>query len=197
MSNPEVLNKKKHIRTYKSFRAFIVYVLFFLVGASPWIAEKVIADQCENVDEIIGEEHMSIIYGISGEYGICPELLESICYYESRGDEKAVASNGVCVGAFQTNYKYSTYSKDELMKFSNSCYDACRILTELFEEYEGDCEAVLCAYNCGAYSKTLKKLIEGEITWGYSNKVLKLSERLEYQHGKKDYREYFEKNAVG
>ena len=120
------------------------------------------------------------------EYDICPELLESIAYFESRYTADAV--NGSCMGLMQVNpnahkdrlEKYGWSSEDLLDPYKNMMI-ASDYLQELFDEYE-DVGLVLYIYNGNSTGlKQYKKT--GQLN-KYAAKILDRSAELERIHGK-------------
>lgn len=124
------------------------------------------------------------------EFNICPELLMSIAYYESR--YQADAKNGSCIGLMQVNVKahkdrleYYGFTENDMYDEYKNMIVASDILEELFLEYE-DVGAVLCKYN--GDSKGFRAYKEYGLLPKYAQKVLAKSEELELAHGKKEVR---------
>lgn len=124
---------------------------------------------------------------IGSEYGICPELLESIAYWESRFDPTAVSKNGKYIGLMQVNPKIhksrmERLGVDDLTDPKGCMRVAADYLLELFEENE-DAGTVLMKYNgvnkgrIGRYEET------GDMT-KYAEKILTLSAVYERLHKK-------------
>lgn len=119
------------------------------------------------------------------QYGICPELLEAICWKESRFDNKAVDSTLKCIGLMQVNAP--THRKRmqrlgiyDLFDVDNNVHVGADILSELFE-YNEDVSLVLMLYHgeWNAYYKAKR----GKIS-KYARDILEVSEELERVHGK-------------
>ena len=120
------------------------------------------------------------------EYNICPELLESIAYFES--SYQADAKNGTCVGLMQVNI---SAHKDRITEYGWTTDDmwdpyrnmmiAADYLHELFEEYE-DVGIVLYVYN--GNSTGLKQYKKTGKLNKYATKILDRSAELERLHGK-------------
>lgn len=119
------------------------------------------------------------------QYGICPELLEAICWKESRFDNKAVDSTLKCIGLMQVNAP--THRKRmqrlgiyDLFDVDNNVHVGADILSELFE-YNEDVGLVLMLYHGerNAYYKAKR----GKIS-KYAKEILEISEELERAHGK-------------
>ena len=120
------------------------------------------------------------------QYGICPELLESICYQESRFDEKALGGN--CYGLMQVQ-KISHYNRmkklnvDDLYDIDSNIHVATDYLAELFEQYE-DVGTVLMVYH--GERNAVEKSEQGIVSQ-YAREILERSYELETAHGKHDY----------
>ena len=149
----------------------VLFLSFPLVGHANGIPEEI-----EGYAEEIG-----------AEYGICPELLESIAYWESRFTADAVSKNGKYIGLMQVN---PVIHKDRMEKLGvtdltdpKGCMMvAADYLLELFEEYE-DAGMVLCYYN-GVNTERIGKYEQTGNIPRYVEKVLKLSEVYERLHSK-------------
>lgn len=120
------------------------------------------------------------------EYDICPELLMSIAYYESR--YKPGVRNGNCIGLMQVNTKvhkdrleYYGFTEDDMYDEYKNMIVASDILEELFLEYE-DVGAVLTKYN--GDTKGYNAYIKHGILPRYATSVLEKSKELEQKHGK-------------
>lgn len=120
---------------------------------------------------------------IGEKYGICPELLQAIVFYESSNDPKA--KNGGDTGYMQVNKKWHKDRMDKLgVKDLTDGYSNILVgtdyLAELAEEYE-DISLVLMKYNGDSKADKLYK--QGEMS-EYAEKILNLSAELERLHGK-------------
>ena len=119
------------------------------------------------------------------EYNICPELLEAICWKESRFDENAVDSTKSCFGLMQIR---AASHKDRIQRLEvNDLYDiegnihvGADYLADLFETYE-DAGLVLMIYH--GEKNAVKKAERGQISQ-YAKDILEKSEELERVHGK-------------
>jgi soluble lytic murein transglycosylase-like protein len=176
-------------------------MVLVLSGFTPWIASGVTtsvkASTVEDIDAALGEETLQIIEDVADEWGVCPELLEAICYVESGGNQYCVSDAGA-IGLFQIMAKYSEYSKEELYDKRTSAEECCRILFENMEVLETeDLDVILTSYNTGAYSKTTKKALNGSGGNSYAKKVMKYSSWLQEIHGKFDYNFVDDDKAVG
>ena len=119
------------------------------------------------------------------EYGICPELLEAICWKESRFQSTVVDSSLTCIGLMQIDAP--THRKRmqrlgiyDLFDVDNNIHVGADILSELFE-YNEDVGLVLMLYHGerNAYYKAKR----GKIS-KYAKEILEISEELERVHGK-------------
>lgn len=121
---------------------------------------------------------------IGSRYGICPELLQAITFYESSNDPK-VKSLGGDTGYMQVNPRWHKDRMDKLGVtdltdgYSNILVGT-DYLAELAEEYE-DISLVLMKYNGDSKADKLYK--QGEMS-EYAEKILNLSAELERLHGK-------------
>ena len=126
------------------------------------------------------EEYIEYIEEVSSDYNICPELIESIIFYESSWNEKAYNSKYGCKGLGQIN---QNVHKDRMKALGvTDLYDPygnilvmCDYLSELFIQYE-EVETVLMIYNEG--NNGLKRANKGIVS-NYCKRVLDLSEELE------------------
>lgn len=123
---------------------------------------------------------------IGHEFNICPELLISIAYQESRFQEDV--TNGTCKGLMQINTSVHAdrFSSNgwEVTDWDNaykSMYVAAEYLNELFQEHE-DVAEVLYLYN--GDSTNLKKYRQTGYISDYVDDILTRSEELERAHGK-------------
>lgn len=136
---------------------------------------RVQAEEC-----IVPDHILEMSNEIGKEYNICPELLQSIAFQESRF--QADAQNGGCTGLMQVN---PAWHKDRMRELGvTDLYDpeqnmevAADYLQELFGRYE-DVGTVLMVYHgeAGAVSK-----IEPS---QYADEILERSAALERLHGK-------------
>lgn len=116
------------------------------------------------------------------KYGICPELLVSIAWAESRYNPNAVNKSGTCHGLMQISL--SAHSQRMARLGVGSLYDldgnmkvAADYLRELFSLYE-DPAIVL-----GMYHGESDALTKTEMS-GYTAGILEMSYELETRHGK-------------
>lgn len=121
------------------------------------------------------------------QYGICPELIESICYQESRFDEQALDGSESCYGLMQIHRashkdRISELGVADLYDIDSNIHVATDYLAELFNEYE-DVSTVLMVYH-GEKDAVLKSE-RGEVS-DYAKEILERSYELETLHGKHD-----------
>ena len=145
--------------------------LFCIMGAGI----QAQAEEC-----IVPEHILEMSNEIGKEYNICPELLQSIAFQESRFE--ADAQNEGCTGLMQVN---PAWHEDRMRELGvTDLYNpeqnmevAADYLQELFEKYE-DVGTVLMVYHgeSGAVSK-----IEPS---RYADEILTRSAELERAHGK-------------
>lgn len=121
------------------------------------------------------------------EYNICPELLESIAYRESRFEPDV--ANGKCYGLMQVNVKVHADRIDKYGWTENDMFDpyknimvAADYLHELYETYGDDNPVVLSIYS-GNW-KAVEKYKEYGFTTEYVNDVLDRSANYERLHEK-------------
>lgn len=119
------------------------------------------------------------------EYNICPELLQAICWKESRYNEKAIDSTGSCYGLMQIKAschqnRIERLRTEDLYNEYDNIQLGADYLAELFEKYE-DAGLVLMIYH--GEKNAIQKAENGQIS-DYANDVLKKSEELERLHGK-------------
>lgn len=116
-------------------------------------------------------------------YGICPELIEALAYQESRFIPDIVSADGSCIGLCQVNpschkARMEKLGVTDLTDIDGNIAVATDYLEELFEQYEGDVDILLMAYNGDSSYKN------GHIS-RYAAEILERSEDYERLHGKK------------
>ena len=152
-------------------RIIAAALLISLLGAGV----RAQAEECVVPDHIL-----EISNEIGKEYNICPELLQSIAFQESRF--QADAQNGGCTGLMQVN---PAWHEDRMRELGvTDLYDpeqnmevAADYLQELFGRYE-DVRTVLMVYHgeAGAVDKAEASQ--------YADEILERSAALERLHGK-------------
>lgn len=130
---------------------------------------------------------MEITSEVGSLYNICPELLQSICYHESR--YYVAAENNACKGLMQLNTNYMAERMEKLGvtdiydEYSNILL-AADLIAELRDTtaHGDDLYYVLMRYNMT--TATANRLYEaGEVT-AYAEDVAAYAEQLERLHGK-------------
>ncbi len=155
-------------------------ILLFLLGI---LAPTVQAQAREAVE--VPEEVVAISEELGGEYGVCPELIQAVCWQESRF--QADAENGGCVGIMQVSPQWHKERMErlgvtDLTDPRQNMAVAVDYLAELAAEYE-DVGAALMKYNG---DRRLDELLEGGMAdvSDYVRAVLELSAELERRNGK-------------
>lgn len=143
-----------------SLSAYFVTVMIF----------KNDAEKVETIDKTFGEGNVDMINRVSTQYGICPELVEVICYME---DDSGI------------------YSEREI---KNICENLIKTINTYMVD---DMGIILTAYNTGNYD-TMNRELKLYPEWipSYTNRVLTMSSKLEEIHGKHDYSGYIENKQV-
>lgn len=149
---------------------------FFLIQLSE-SASEYCADVPQEVIEISEE--------LGEQYCICPELIQAICWRESRFQPDAKNKAGTCIGIMQV---YESWHKDRMEKLGvtdltdirQNMTVAVDLLSDLLKD-SGDVAEALMRYHG---EKDVKiKILAGKIS-EYAKDILEMSERLEREHGK-------------
>lgn len=118
-------------------------------------------------------------------YGLSPELLEAIAYYESRYQLDAV--NGDCTGLMQVSLYWHRdrmerlgVTEADMWKAAPNMMVAADSLAELLQRYD-DLGAALMYYNGGREHMTA--YLERDELSSYASSVLEMTRRLEVEHG--------------
>ena len=123
---------------------------------------------------------------LGGQYGICPELIEAVCYQESRFTPTAIGANGQYIGMMQVNptihaARMQRLGVTDLTDLYGGMLVGTDYLAELCEQYE-DIGAVLMVYS--GSGKALRNYeATGQMT-GYVKQVLDRAARYERMNGK-------------
>lgn len=157
---------------------------FLMIGATTLaLLMPYINSASDNIDDETPEQvqRLCIKYGI--EYNICPELLEAICFEESRYTPDAV--NGTCRGIMQINEPYHTERMqklgiEDIYDIESNIHVGADYLAELFQGNQ-DTAAVLMMYH--GEKDAINKANEGRLS-KYCKRILEKSEKLERLHGK-------------
>lgn len=92
--------------------------------------------------------------------GVCPSIILSMIYHESRYDEKAIGDNGNSFGLMQIQLsqheeRVSRLGVTDLLDGAQNVIVGIDYLDELLDRYNGDYGAALTAYNQGHYKGTI------------------------------------------
>lgn len=124
---------------------------------------------------------------VGSEFNICPELLESMAYRESRF--RADAINGKHYGLLQVNVKVHKdriekygYTENDMLSAYPNILVAADYLSELYETY-GDDNPIVLGYYSGNF-KAVEAYKENGFLCEYVNDVLTRSAELERIHGR-------------
>ena len=157
--------------------ALAVMLSVFLLCYSSELASEYCVDVPQEVIEISEE--------LGEQYCICPELIQAICWRESRFQPDAKNKAGTCIGIMQV---YEKWHKDRMEKFGvtdltdmrQNMTVAVDILADLLEDSE-DVAAALMRYH--GEKDVDEKVLAGKIS-DYARDILEMSEHLEREHGK-------------
>lgn len=130
------------------------------------------------------------------EYGICSELLQALCWQESRC--RADAKNGNCWGMCQINHKLFAKKMEEIgvtdLYDADQCIHLCAdILFDYFEQGD-EVYLVLMKYNCGASRG--KQLFEQGIYTSYAKTVTANAQLLEQERDMNNGNNRFQRNVT-
>lgn len=135
------------------------------------------------LDSEIPEDVQAACEKWGAAYDICPELLEAICYNESR--YISTVENGTCKGLMQINTPYhKDRMKDcnvtDIFDIDSNIHVGADYLAELFKEHE-DTAVVIGLYHGepNAEAKAKKNQLSS-----YTTRILKKAASLEKAHGK-------------
>lgn len=150
----------------------IILAMAVLASSFPVRAEEVPASVKETAEEL------------GDEYGICPELIEAICYAESSFNP--AAKNGSYIGIMQVNPVVHKARMERLGVTDLTDMYGCMLtgtdyLSELFERYEDPAVALM---HYGGYGRQIPIHEETGVMPGYVKRVLELAARYERQHNK-------------
>lgn len=118
------------------------------------------------------------------EYNVSPELLEAMCWHETRC--RSNLENGGCYGMTQINPKYHNGTMKLLGVTDLTDYDqnihVCAYTIAEYAKQEEDLYCVLMMWNCG--SSRGKELYYKEKFTNYAKEVAEEARKLEEMHGK-------------
>jgi len=175
-------NETNFKRLNRIFNYFIIVICIYVscLFRTVSMADELHIVHKDFLDPDIPVEVQQSAEVIGSMYNICPELLESIAWHESKYKAKVKSEDGSCWGIMQVSPRWHKarmqrlgVSKNEMLECYPNMLVAADYLHELFEQYE-DIQVVLKKYN-GDTSKGSSKYIDD---------VLKMSAELEEKHGK-------------
>ena len=146
--------------------------------------EKALSYLSENAVEIPEDvEYLAEYYG--EQYDICPEVLEAVCWVESRCTQDAQSPDKSCKGLMQIK---PTCHRDRMARLNVQNVFGVRENIKLGADYLAELQdtediAVSLAKYSGQSAQAIERTRQGEYT-GYVKKVLTLSAALERDHGK-------------
>lgn len=153
----------------------IILALIFSVFIVVTVQAQEIVEVPEDVKEISEE--------LGNTYNICPELIQAICWQESRF--QADAENGGCVGIMQVSPKWHKGRMEELgvtdlTDTRQNMVVAVDYLANLVQDEEDMEKALMCYHG---ESEIQERLDAGEMST-YVEDILALSAELEKRNGK-------------
>ena len=154
-----------------------IYIIAFLLS----VLFPITVNAEEKIE--VPEEVKEISEELGAEYNICPELIQAICWKESRFQADAV--NGDCIGIMQVSPKWhkdrmKTLGVTDLTDIRQNMTVAVDYLASLMVDGE-DAEEALMRYH--GESKITQRLESGEMS-SYVEIILEISAELERQNGK-------------
>lgn len=154
-----------------------IYIIAFLLS----VLFPITVNAEEKIEVL--EEVKEISEELGAEYNICPELIQAICWKESRFQADAV--NGDCIGIMQVSTKWhkdrmKTLGVTDLTDIRQNMTVAVDYLASLMVDGE-DTEEALMKYH--GESKINQRLESGEMS-SYVEIILEISAELERQNGK-------------
>lgn len=176
--------------TIKRVLCFIIIWGIFFSGQSAKIinAEAYPIKASIVYDDGIPEDIREYCDEIGAEFNICPELLESIAYQESRFIQDVKSGN--YYGLMQVNVKIHKaridkygYCADDMLSAYPCIKVAADYLADLFEAYGDDDPIILLLYS-GSGWDAVKKYKENGFMTQYVSDVLARSAEYERLHGK-------------
>lgn len=137
--------------------------------------------QAKNID--VPEEVAEISGELGEQYNICPELIQAVCYVESRF--QADAEGGGCVGIMQIAPKWHKDRMDRLgvTDLTDMRQNMTVGVDYLAELAAGDIDIAEALMRYHGESDVDSRLSDGEVS-GYAEEILELSAELEREHGK-------------
>lgn len=174
-------------------RALIIAGLLMLIPTQAMAAvngpedaekEKALSYLSENAVEIPEDvEYWAEYYG--EQYDICPEVLEAVCWVESRCTQDAQSPDKSCKGLMQIHVN-SHRARMEKCNVQNvfGVRENIKVGADLLNELQADTDITeaLCLYNGDTTGAKVYRET-GEAS-RYARKVLEISEALERAHNK-------------
>lgn len=141
------------------------------------MAVKVLAAPVEEVEISDEVKYWSEYYG--DKYDIEPELIQAICWVESRCDNTAQSDNKRCKGLMQINPSFHQDRMDKLnvrniFSISGNIKVGTDYLSELMQD--DDVEVALAIFN-GQSSEKVEKARKGEYGT-YINEIIRVTEEI-------------------
>ena len=175
--------KGKTLKRVAVFLCWGISIGFFLIN-QPLVVK---ANGPSQTNDEIPEKIIEYCEIVGAEYDICPEILESIAYHESRFTPDA--RNGKCVGLMQVNVKVHAarieeygFTQADMTDAYKNLIIAADYLKDLYEQYGDENPIVLAAYS--GNSKAISKYKEYGIMCSYAEDILARSAEYERIHGK-------------
>lgn len=160
-------------------------IRLYIVGIALAAAASLLIVMAARAEEpvIVPEDVKEISEELGAQYNICPEILQSIGWWESR--YQADAENGGCIGIMQIMPKWHQERMErlgvtDLTDIRQNMTVAADYLSDLVRDEE-DMEEALMRYH--GESHIMERLDAGEMS-EYVEKILTLSAELERSNGK-------------
>lgn len=158
-------------------------VLTLLLAAALALTPAITASAKYDAEIDAPDDVKEICEKYGAEYDICPELLEAICWNESRYTANITA--GTCKGIMQINEpehkdRLKNLGVTDIYDMDSNIHTGADYLAELFKSYEDP--AVVLAYYHGE-KNVIARTKKGQLS-GYVKRILEKSEMLEKLHGK-------------
>ena len=182
--------REGHVETFKRVLCFFIIWGIFFSGQSAKIinAEAYPIKASIVYDDGIPEDIREYCDEIGAEFNICPELLESIAYQESRFFPDVKSGN--YYGLMQVNVKIHKariekygYCEDDMLSAYPCIKVAADYLADLFEAYGDDDPIILLLYS-GSGWDAVERYKENGFMTQYVSDVLARSAEYERIHGK-------------
>lgn len=162
----------------------LILTIILIIGNSATIQSAKKEKGYDYIEQTENQEVIQYTEEIGRQYGICPELLQAIVFYESSNRE-TVKNTAGDTGYMAVNPKWHSDRMDKLgvtdLKdgYSNILVGT-DYLAELAQKYQ-DLPLVLMKYNGDSRAERLAEA--GEMS-DYARKIIDLAEKLERIHGK-------------